>query len=128
MKTKTAQHKNVLLFILVIITGFSSTLSFFHVRQVGAPASDLSSERNPAIRGQAINVFSPPKASAAYNRRVLLYGHGMPCPYFSRQSAVTIIRVRRQPNPQVANNSGTHNEFLLSTRRPGGQTRPLFHK
>ncbi len=137
MKTKTAQHKTAIVFILAIITGFSSTLSFFHVRQVGVGASDLPSknltadgripnnhfltmgrespeaadvsvgcpEANPAIRGQAINVFSPSKDPAVLSRRVLFETSAT-----SAKSAdsrrLTIIRVRRKPNPQVANNSG----------------------
>ncbi len=35
------------------------------------------------------------------------------------QRLVTITHGERQPNPQVANNSGTHNEFLL---QPVGRT------
>ncbi len=159
MKLKPPQHKTAIVFILVLITGFSSVKSVSQVRQVGAPASDLPSENltadarilnnhfstmgrespeaadvsvgcpeaNPATSGQAINVFSPPSTRVAWWRPRVVFENlttSVPSVNSVAQWLATIIRVRRQPNPQVANNSGTHNEFLLLTRRPGGYSRP----
>lgn len=107
MKLKTRQHKTrsnfiPAIIIAVVITGLSV---ISNVRQAGAPATDLPSEANPAIPGQAIS-FSPP-GSAANTRRVL-FETSATSVHSVAQWLVTIIRDRREPNPQVANNSGTN--------------------
>jgi len=71
MNLKPTQYKKTTVFLLVIGACFSSV---WQAGGVGTPG--LSSEANPAIRGQAISVLSPPETRLAYSRRVLFAAKG----------------------------------------------------